>query len=484
MNFNSLSYLLFLVVNVVVYYILPYRFRNGFLLLSSYYFYMCWNPVYALLMLFSTAVTYGCGRLTGSAVLGKRKLWVGLSLFLNLSILFFFKYYNFAADTLGKLLSLTGVFLELPDFSILLPVGISFYTFQALGYTIDVYRGTVEAEKNFIRYALFVSFFPQLVAGPIERSDHMLGQFQEKHTFSLKAIEDGVLPVLWGLFLKMVLADNLAVMVNKVYDASARRSGWELLLATAGFGFQVYCDFYGYSLIARGSARMLGFSLMDNFNAPYLSRSIGEFWRRWHISLSSWFRDYLYIPLGGNRKGKGKKWRNILVVFSLSGLWHGAGLTYLAWGVLNGGYQIISGLTMPLRKPWQEKWKQKGKAAAGCLAVWQTAATFFFTLLAWVLFRASSLSQAGQIYLQFLQIPWQGLAIAPRALGLSLPEGIMVLCCLAILWMVDYFKWKGKTFSFGPWIRYAIWFLLIAGILIFGSYGSGYDPQAFVYFQF
>ena len=305
MNFNSIQYLLFLGLNLLVYYLLPRRARNVQLLLASYFFYMCWNPAYALLMLFSTAVTYGCGLLVGNAVWGKRRLWVALSLILNLGVLFFFKYYNFAAGLLSDVIHAAGLGLDVPLLDVLLPVGISFYTFQALGYTIDVYRKDVAAEKNFIDYALFISFFPQLVAGPIERSGNILHQLKEYHPFRYENIKTGIYPVLWGLFKKVVIADNLASMVNTVYNHPQNQGGGAFLVATVAFAFQIYCDFSAYSDIARGSARMLGFRLMENFHCPYFATSIQDFWRRWHISLSSWFKDYLYFPPGRQPEGQG-----------------------------------------------------------------------------------------------------------------------------------------------------------------------------------
>lgn len=489
MNFNSIQYLLFLGLNLLVYYLLPRRARNVQLLLASYFFYMCWNPAYALLMLFSTAVTYGCGLLVGNAVWGKRRLWVALSLILNLGVLFFFKYYNFAAGLLSDVIHAAGLGLDVPLLDVLLPVGISFYTFQALGYTIDVYRKDVAAEKNFIDYALFISFFPQLVAGPIERSGHILHQLKEYHPFRYENIKTGIYPVLWGLFKKVVIADNLASMVNTVYNHPQNQGGGAFLVATVAFAFQIYCDFSAYSDIARGSAKMLGFRLMENFHCPYFATSIQDFWRRWHISLSSWFKDYLYFPLGGSRKGKARTCLNVMIVFFVSGLWHGAALTFVAWGLLNGLYQVVSKLYDPLRQKLLSRLPLRREGAP--YRCFQVAVTFVLTCIAWVLFRANSLADALTAYQAICSIPVWGfgaarLEFSGHTLGLPMAALVVALCALLLGvmdWLIhskNLFQRLDRTVA----LRYAGYFLLAAAILLFGSYGEGYDPQAFVYFQF
>lgn len=486
MNFNSLQYLVFLAANVLLYYLLPRRARNVQLLAASYYFYMCWNPTYALLMLFSTAVTYGCGLLVGKNFWGKRRLWVALSLVLNLGVLFFFKYYNFSANVITRGLDFLGLHMEIPFLDVLLPVGISFYTFQALGYTIDVYRKDIEAERNFINYALFISFFPQLVAGPIERSGNMLHQLKEYHPFQFENLKAGVLPVLWGLFKKVVIADNLAVVVNQVYNNPQGQTGGAFAVATVAFAFQIYCDFSAYSDIARGSARMLGYRLMENFNCPYFAVSIRDFWRRWHISLSSWFKDYLYFPLGGSRC---KKWRtclNVMIVFFVSSLWHGAALTFVAWGLLNGLYQVVSLLLNPLRK------KAMALFHLGednpLVRVFRVCFTFFLTCMAWVLFRANSLTDALTAYRAIFSIPLRGLEGTLASLGnVGTRTWIMLVGCVIALvvvdWLVARFQADQKL-NQTVFLRYGVYFLLVVTILLFGSYGEGYDPQDFVYFQF
>lgn len=482
MNFNSFAYLAFLVINIVVYYLLPQKLRNIQLLISSYFFYMCWSPKYALLMLFSTAVTYFCGILVDKSVLGKRRLWLVLSLAVNLAILFFFKYFNFTSSLLNQTFSFFGLGLSVPTLNVLLPVGISFYTFQALGYTVDVYRKEVPAEKNFIDYALFVSFFPQLVAGPIERSSNILHQLKEYHPFKLENLRDGMLPVLWGLMKKMVLADNLAVVVNSVYNSPNSRGGADFWLATAAFAVQIYCDFSAYSDIARGSAKMLGYDLMENFHCPYLATSIQDFWRRWHISLSTWFKDYLYFPLGGSRCAKRRHLINLMIVFTVSGLWHGAALTFVAWGLLNGLYQVISKLLQPLREKFLSALHISNKNPA--LHIFRVAATFFFTCLAWVLFRANTLADAATAFTAMFTSPF---VQSSSGFGVSTETLIMLAVLSVVLLVADWFiteRALPEKINKKIVLRYAVYFILIAVILIFGSYGEGYDPQDFVYFQF
>lgn len=358
MLFNTPQYILFLPIVVIIYYCLPGKVRYIWLLIVSYYFYMQWNSLYILLLFFCTFLTYVCGWIIEGlrpvnenqqeseeeqagiereseeieeipAYRKKQKICLATCILLNLAILGFFKYFNFGISWLNFLLSHIHIHEIMWDYNIMLPVGISFYTLQALGYLIDVYRGDIYAEKNFLRYALFISFFPQLVAGPIERSKNLLVQLNTPKSFQYENIRKGSLLVLYGLFVKMVIADRAAIIVDTVYGNIESYPGFYIIAATVLFSIQIYCDFYGYSTIARGSALMMGIQLTDNFNAPYYAKSVKEFWRRWHISLSCWFRDYLYIPLGGNRKGRLRKWYNLLMVFAVSGLWHGASLVFI-----------------------------------------------------------------------------------------------------------------------------------------------------------
>ena len=441
---------------------------------------------YVLLMLLSTAITYACGLLVSASAWGRKRLWLVLCLMANLSSLFFVKSYTFASGLLARFSGMLGLGLSPPLLDVLLPVGISFYTFQALGYTMDVYRGDVPAERNFARYALFVSFFPQLVAGPIERSGNILRQLKEVHCFSIDNLREGVLPVLWGLFKKMVLADNLAVIVNTIYSSPSGHTGPQLILATGAFAIQIFCDFSAYSDIARGSAKMLGFDLMENFRCPYFATSIQDFWRRWHISLSSWFKDYLYFPLGGSRCSKVRHLLNIMIVFTVSGLWHGAALTFVIWGILNGLYQVISKLLDPLRKKLFTLLHIRENA--GWLHVLRVLITFCLTCIAWIFFRANTLSDALHILHAILGTVKHGFIVDfGTSFSLSVYALLMVLVCTVVLLIADWFiSEKDLTGKINQYVapRYAVYFILIAVILLFGSYGAGYDPQDFVYFQF
>lgn len=397
MLFNTPQYIIFLPIVVLVYYAMPGRARYIWLLFTSYYFYMQWNPVYVLLLFLCTFLTYFCGRFMESlSGAGKKKACFAICILVNLGILGFFKYIQFGVSILNRLLSFIHVGEVSREFDILLPVGISFYTLQALGYLIDVYRGDIYAEKNFLRYALFVSFFPQLVAGPIERSGNLLKQLSAlPDKISFAKWKEGTLLILWGYWLKVVLSDRIAIFVDTVYGDIDTYSGCFLVVATMLFAVQIYCDFAGYSIIAMGTARILGIQLMENFNAPYFAMSVSEFWRRWHISLSGWFRDYLYIPLGGNRRGRIRKYLNILVTFGVSGLWHGADWSYVVWGLLNGSYQVAGDLFMPVRKWFARILEIRTQSISHKLLKMVT--TFLLVDFAWIFFRASSVREALRI---------------------------------------------------------------------------------------
>lgn len=483
MNFNSLEYLIFLPSAVLLYYLCPKKARNLLLLLLSYGFYMCWKAEYALLILASTVLTYACGLLIQDHP-AHRRFWLALGLFSNLALLFFFKYFNFALSILRTLLAGIGLDIQSPTLELLLPVGISFYTFQALGYAIDVYRGTIRAERSFLRYALFVSFFPQLVAGPIERSENLLPQLQEVHRFSFSLLHSGLPLIVWGLFKKILIADQLAVAVNTVYADPAAFSGAQLAVATGCFAFQIYCDFSAYSDIARGSAALLGFRLMKNFRAPYLAVSVRDFWQRWHISLSTWFRDYLYFPLGGSRCTFARSCLNLLIVFLLSGLWHGAALTFVIWGLLNGLYQIAERTI----SAWQKKKRRSPARVCGAVVCLQRLFTFVLICLSWVFFRAGSVKDAVIVLKSlfgFQSAAHNGLHLT--AMGLSRSVWLLLFGAVALLLGVDAIQERISLEEFlqkRAFLRWGVMLLLIALILIFGSYGSGYNPQDFVYFRF
>ena len=494
MLFNSIQFLCFFPIVALLYYVIPHRFRHLFLLAASYYFYMCWNPRYALLMATSTIITYASGILLGRCRENggdqrRARLYVFISFALNLSILFFFKYFNFFTESVASLLSRVGVQMRPVRFDIVLPVGISFYTFQALSYTMDVYRGELPPERNLFKYALFVSFFPQLVAGPIERSKNLIHQIHEKHTFDGARVKSGLLLMLFGYFQKLVLADRLAVLVDTVYNNWQAYQGYEIAIATVCFAFQIYCDFASYSNIAIGAARVMGFSLMDNFDTPYFSESVSEFWRRWHISLSTWFRDYLYIPLGGNRKGKLRTYINIMIVFLVSGLWHGASWHFVVWGGRNGLFQVIGSMTMPLRDRLASAFHIDRKVFSHRLL--KKIVTFALICLTWLFFRAESMSAALGTLQRMLRFnnPWIFVDGTLFELGLDQQEFTLLLVSLGILFFFSVCRYRKidviqRLEAQGLWFRWLVYFAGIFFILIFGKYGPTVDASAFLYFQF
>lgn len=498
MYFNSLDFLIFFPVVIGLYYVIPQKIRYLWLLAASYYFYMCWNAKYALLMFVSTFITY----LSGLAIEkvkntewdnGKKtkykKLTVFISVFLNLGILFYFKYSNFTMDLLSQIFSGLNIELKVPEFDIILPVGISFYTFQALSYTFDVYRDDIYAEKNFFRYALFVSFFPQLVAGPIERSKNLLKQLAVPKKFSYENAREGLLLMIWGYFLKIVLCDRMAIFVDTVYADYTKYNGLFIAVATILFGMQIYCDFYGYSTIAMGAAKFIGIDLMENFDAPYLATSVSEFWRRWHISLTSWFKDYLYIPLGGSKKGKVRKYLNKMIVFLTSGLWHGANLTFVIWGGLNGSYQVIGEILLPLRKKFVSFFNLNTESIGYKLL--KGLVTFNLINFSWIFFRAQSFTEAINIISAMFEYynPWIFLDGSLYKCGLDNKNFSLMIICLFVLLSADIMKKYGikirkKIIEQDYWCRCLVMISAICFILIFGVWGSGYDATGFIYFQF
>ena len=500
MQFNSIHFLIFFPVVLAVYFIIPKKLRYLWLLVTSYYFYMSWNAKYAVLIAFSTVVTYLTGILIEQfgfeegknyQLLKKLTLFLGISS--NLAILFLFKYLNFALDTINPILSSLGITMVENNFDLLLPVGISFYTFQALGYIIDVYRKDIEAEYNIFRYALFVSFFPQLVAGPIERSGNLIKQLKNTHEINVwnyERIVKGFIVMMWGFFMKVVVADRAATVVNYIFDNYYAFNSSALILGAVFFALQIYCDFASYSTIAIGASQIMGFTLMDNFNTPYFAMSIKEFWGRWHISLSTWFRDYLYIPLGGNRKGKFRKYLNQMIIFLVSGLWHGADWTYVIWGGLHGSYQIIGDVTKPAKSKLTEKLRINTNAASYKMV--KVLITFALTCFAWIFFRADSIESAfNYIHRMFTcPDPWAWTTGIFYSLSLGRQEMNILLISAAVLLFVDFMKRK-KNVRFeniadnqNSWVRGLILFVLVFVVIIFGAYGYNFDAQQFIYFQF
>jgi D-alanyl-lipoteichoic acid acyltransferase DltB (MBOAT superfamily) len=484
MLFNSLHFLIFFPLVVIGYFLIPKRYRWTLLLAASYYFYMSWKPAYLLLILFSTLVDYFAAiKMEESTQPKRRRLFLWMSLGSNLGLLFLFKYFGFFEQTLHALLGLVDVSYPTSTLDLLLPVGISFYTFQTLSYTIDVYQGRKKAERHLGIFALYVSFFPQLVAGPIERSERLLPQFKDQHItkdFDYQRISSGLQLMAWGLFKKVVIADRLAGYVNEVYGHPEAYAGLSVILATVFFAFQIYCDFSGYSDIAIGAAQVLGFDLMKNFDRPYFAKSIAEFWRRWHISLSTWFRDYVYINMGGNRVVKWRWYYNLMITFLVSGLWHGANWTFVIWGALHGAFLIVSIMTAQIRQQithWTrlDRWISIQKA-------FQVGVTFTLVCIGWVFFRADTLGDALTLLQQATQIKGGGLSIAVAQFGRA-----KILFSLLLIGLLTGIHWLHRGKNLRAWFRqkptyfrWAFYQLLILSILLFGVF----EKQEFIYFQF
>jgi len=488
MLFNSFTFLAFFPAVSGLYFLLPHRFRWILLLVASCGFYMFFKPIYILILAFTIVTDYFSGIYIEKFRMRpgiKRSLLVA-SLTANIGVLAMFKYYNFINANITRMAHFAGWENSLPFLAILLPIGLSFHTFQAMSYTIEVYRGRQNAERHFGLYALYVMFYPQLVAGPIERPQNLLPQFSQPHRFNYRRTVSGLRLMLWGFFKKMVVADNLGVVVDNVYRRPFDQNGLTCVLAMYFFAFQIYCDFSGYTDIARGAARVIGFQLMENFNLPYIAKSVGEFWKRWHISLSTWFRDYLYIPLGGNRIGICSQCFNLGVVFLLSGLWHGARWTYVFWGLLNGVYVIIGVLSATHVRKYLSPAIRAG-------IIWRIAAwfaTFHLTCLTWVLFRAASLSAAiGQLRKIVTAVPelFSGMAAKRTTYeGLQL-AGIRVLpwliALIAVFFIIDVAKEHHAVrarFERSGTLRHLSYGAMLFSICIFG-----YAKEVrFIYFQF
>ena len=474
MIFNSIAFLLFFPVVCIVYFALPtIRLRNLFLLVASYYFYMNWEPVYALLLLASTGITYFAAQGVAKYE-NHKKLLLTIGIVLNLLILFFFKYFNFAADNVTALMEFFGVKISIPEFKVLLPVGISFYIFQAMGYMIDVYRKDIKPEKNFFTYALFVSFFPQLVAGPIERSNNLLPQFKQKHSFDYDNVMKGVNVMVWGYFMKLVLADRCGLYVDAIYNNVSHHNGGSYLVASLIFPFQLYGDFAGYSFIAIGCARVLGFKLMENFRRPYFfSTSIQEYWKRNHISLTSWFMDYIYYPMIG-RSTKLWWWCcAIFITFFISGFWHGAAWTYVVCFSIHGIYLV----TCILKEKRQRKFEKKHGLKKKEWWLWiNRIVTFLLVVITLVFFRANTLQDAITVFKGIFEnpgVPYEDYANF-IAIGLA-------LIILMIKEFSEEYKWRTNISESSSWlVRHVYIIAMIAYIILFGVLNG----DQFIYFQF
>jgi alginate O-acetyltransferase complex protein AlgI len=471
MLFNSIDFALFLPVVFAVYWIIGknrIKMQNIFLLISSYFFYGWWDYRFLLLIVISSIIDYYAGLQIFKSETHKRRLaFLLLSLFANLGFLGFFKYYNFFIDSFIDTFSFFGYAFQANRLNIILPVGISFYTFQTLSYSIDIYNRKLKPTKNFIAFFSFVSFFPQLVAGPIERARNLLPQFLVKRDFSYRIAMTGLLDIAWGLFKKMVVADNLAIYVNIVYGDVGYYSGFPLLWATVFFSFQIYCDFSGYSSIAIGVAKLFGFSLMKNFKRPYFASSFQDFWGRWHISLSSWFRDYVYIPLGGNQKSKKRTNTNIMITFIISGLWHGANWTFMFWGAIHGLFNIISKFKIGFKIP----------------LILRVVIVFVFTNFAWIFFRAESISDAFHVICNILPLSTSSfIGIPTITKEVFVKMLLLIMTLLFIDFLIERKMGKGASNdSYPKNIKITIYTTL----LLLGVYTMGiFEYQEFIYFQF
>ena len=493
MIFNSLEFAVFFPAAVLVYFVIPRKLRCLWLLAASYVFYMSANPKYALLLLFSTGVTWCGGLLLGRVSKKRKKPVLALTVLASLAVLALFKYFDFLLGNLNTLFGVFGIPAVERSFHLALPVGISFYTFQALGYLVDVYRGETEPEKNPFRYALFVSFFPVILSGPIERSRNLLCQIREiekKNLWNFERVSGGLMLMLWGLFQKMVIADRIAILANQVFDNYRMYESFGLLAGAVAYTIQIYCDFASYSTMAFGAAKVLDFEITENFNTPYFSRSMQEFWRRWHISLSSWFRDYLYIPLGGSRCGKARRYLNLMLTFLASGLWHGASWSFVAWGGLHGLYQIIGYELRGVKARINETFHTKTEAFSYKLG--QVLTTFALTAFAWIFFRAPSLGDAFHYIRRMLTKwdPWSFFNGELYKLGLDRPEMNVLFVSMLILLLADLVRRfrKQQVDAFlreqNLWFRWGVLLALAAAVAVFGVYGPGYDAQQFIYFTF
>jgi alginate O-acetyltransferase complex protein AlgI len=475
MLFNSIEFALFLIIVYILYWMLKdsRRWQNNLLLLVSYIFYGWWDWRFVFLLMLSTIIDYSFGLLIYNAE-SRKKLYLWLSIFNNLAVLFFFKYFNFFADSTQAALSFFGITMNPVFINIVLPVGISFYTFHGMSYVIDIYRGNAKPIHNFVDYSLFVSFFPLLVAGPIERATHLLPQITADRKFNYTQSVDGLRLILWGLFKKVVIADNCAVFVNQIFENTATASKVELALGAIFFAFQIYGDFSGYSDIAIGTAKLFGIELLVNFRTPYFSRDIAEFWRRWHISLTTWFRDYIYIPLGGSRVSPMKAIRNTMIVFLISGFWHGANWTFIVWGALNGLYflpLLISGKNRVHTDTVAE-----GRFLPTFKETFQILVTFSLTCFAWIFFRAANIGDA----LEYIAGFWTNQLLPSNNL-VNLDRTFILILFLFILleWlfrngMPEFVRNKHAAF------RLALYYGLVILIVFFGAFGS----EEFIYFQF
>lgn len=472
MLFNTLEYFLFLPITFFLYWaIKESRYQNIFILISSYVFYGWWDWRFLFLIFLSTFVDYFVAiRIEQNHKQKRKKIYLLISIIFNLSILGFFKYYNFFVDSWIELLSKIGYQVtDVWTLKIILPVGISFYTFQTMSYSLDVYRSEIKATKDFISFASFVSFFPQLVAGPIERASNLLPQILNKRKFDYKQSVNGLKLILWGLFKKVVIADSLSLLVTPIFENYTSLNGGELLLGLIYFSFQIYCDFSGYSDIAIGTAKMFGIELRSNFIFPYFSRDISEFWRRWHVSLSSWFRDYIYIPLGGSKKGKWITIRNIFIIFIISGFWHGDNFTFITWGLIHALLYLAIALSNKNRR-YTTAIVAENRMTPSIKEIFQISITFFTVMISWVFFRSNTIIDSF-LYLQKMMINF--------SIPISYRSGLVYIFFFIVSDWLNRKDERNPLNISSVYVRWTTYILML--LLIFGHGGQ---KNEFIYFQF
>lgn len=495
MVFNSIEFLIFLPIVTFLYFVIPHKYRWIFLLIASYYFYIAWDYKLIWLILCTTLISYGTALiLKKTKKPALKKIELAVALICCLGILVFFKYFDFISLSITNFLNFVHIPAEKFTLQLILPVGISFYTFQALSYVIDVYYGRIEPEKHFGYYALYVSYFPQLVAGPIERPDNLIPQLKSERKFTFDNFRKGIRIIISGFVKKVVVADTLAIYVNSVYNNVAEANGLSVLIATLLFAVQIYCDFSGYTDIAVGCARVMGVNLSKNFDYPYVAKSIKDFWSRWHISLSSWLKDYIYIPLGGNRCSKARNMYNIFIVFLISGIWHGAAWTFVLWGVLHAVYQIVGSLTIKYRNKF---WETMGlKSDSVIIGLLRQAITFLMVDFAWILFRANSISDFG-VLAKKLFTDWNVnktyIGVAMNSLSIDGQQLLICAMCICIMILCDIMYTNGEKCNLIAQsdvssvsvctqknTLFLLWLIAIAWLLLLSQNGA----SSFIYFQF
>ena len=486
MSVISVSFLAFVALVCLGYFILPIKIRPYWLLVASVGFYACFDLKYFFFFFFCVLSTYGAARYfekKEKACKISKKVVLGLTIFANIGLLVFVKFYGYSVSVFEKIFK-----VDVENISVIVPLGIAFYTLQAISYCVDVYKGKYAAEKNFAKYTLYMSYFPIIMQGPISRYDQLSTTLFEGHRFSFDRMKSGLSLAMWGFFKKMVIADRAAILVNQVFGNYAEYKGFEIMVAVFWYTIQLYADFSGCVDISRGVSEIFGVELMNNFQHPYFATSIKDFWRRWHISLSSWFRDYIYIPLGGNRKGKVRRYINLLTVFFVSGLWHGVGINYIVWGFLHGGYQVAGELTQGFRSRLYAKIGLREDHAL--VKLWKQLCTFCLVAYAWLFFRASGTIASIRMTISALttfnpEIFWNGRVFE---LGLSKKDWlVLLLACLVLLvvsWMQEKDSVRRVIEGQKLWIRWTIYIVAIFVILILGIYGPGFDANQFLYMQF